>query len=151
MHSEGKTRLPTTIHILHSIKTLLEKKAHSLYNITLWAMCCLAFSGFLRISEFTISTEASYDPSRHLSLSDIAVDDRKKPCLLQLSLKESKTDPFKQGVKVYVGATDNQVCPIKAMLAYLNRRGKQPGPLFITKEGTGWTGAMFHAGLKPDG
>jgi len=34
------------------------------------------------------------------------------------------------------------------MLAYLNRKGKQPGPLFITKEGTGWTGAMFYTGLK---
>jgi len=97
---------------------------------------------------FTISTEASYDPSCHLSLSDITVNNRKEPRLLQLSLKESKTDPFKQGVKVYVGATDNQVCPIKAMLAYLNKRGKQPGPLFITKEGTSWTGAMFRAGLK---
>ena len=49
---------------------------------------------------------------------------------------------------MYVGATDNQVCPIKAMLAYLNKRGKQPGPLFITKEGPSWTGAMFRAGLK---
>ena len=36
------------------------------------------------------------------------------------------------------------------MLAYLNRRGKQPGPLFITEEGTGWTGAMFRAGLMGD-
>ena len=30
----------------------------------------------------------------------------------------------------------------------LIRRSKQPGPLFITKEGTGWTGPMFHAGIK---
>jgi len=51
----------------------------------------------------------------YVLLSDIAVNNRKKPCLLQLSIKESKTNP--QGVKVYVGATDNSVCPIKAILS----------------------------------
>jgi len=48
-------------------------------NTTLWAMCCLAFFGFLRVSEFTILKESLYDPSCHLSLSDIAVDSTKKP------------------------------------------------------------------------
>ena len=92
MHS-GKTRLPITIQMLYNIKPLLSKKPPSYYNTTLWAMCCLTFFGFLRVSEFTIPTEGFYDPSRHLSLNDIAVDNRKKPCLLQLSLKESKTNP----------------------------------------------------------
>ena len=143
-----KTRLPITIQMLHTMRTLLAKKAPSFYNTTLWAMCCLAFFGFLRVSEFTIPTDSPYDPSRHLSLNDMAVDNRKNPRLLQLHLKESKADPFKQGVKVYVGATDSPVCPIKAMLSYLSKRSKKQGPLFITKEGTGWTGAMFRAGLK---
>ena len=147
MHSR-KTRLPITIQMLSNIKALLSEKTPSYYYTTLWAMCCLAFFGFLSVSEFTIPTEGSYDPSRHLSLSDIAVNNRKKPHLLQLSLKESKADPFKQGVKVYVGATDSLVCPIQAVLSYLGRRSKQPGPLFITKEGNGWTRAMFRAGLK---
>ena len=138
--NSGKTRLPITIQMLHSIKTLLSRKPPSFYNTTLWAMCSLAFFGFLRVSEFTLPTESSYESSHHLSLSDIAVDNRKTPRLLQLSLKESKTDPFKQSVKVYLGATDTPVCPIKAILSYLSRRGKKPGPLFITKRGTGWTG-----------
>jgi len=92
---------------------------------------------FLRVSEFTIPTEGAYNPSRHLSLSDIAVDNRKRPRLLQLLLKESKTDPFKNGVKVCIGATDTLVCPIKAILSYFGKKNKQPGPLFITKEGKG--------------
>jgi len=108
MHS-GKTRLPITIEMFHSIQTLLSKRTPSFYNNTLLAMCCFAFFRFLRVSEFTIPIEGSYDPSHHLSLGDIAVDNRKKPRLLQLSLKESKTDPFKHGVKVYVGATDGVV------------------------------------------
>jgi len=84
-------------------------------------MRCLTFFGYLRVSKLTILTESSSDPSRHLSLNDIALDNRKYPYLLQLHLKESKTDPFKQGVKVYVGATDSPVCPIKAMLSYLSK------------------------------
>jgi len=31
-------------------------------------------------------------------------------------LKQSKTDPYKQGTKVYIGATDIAICPVKAVL-----------------------------------
>ena len=48
-----------------------------------------------------------------------------------------------------MGATDSlAVCLIKAILSFHGKRSKQPGPLFINKEGMGWTGAMFYAGLK---
>jgi len=55
--------------------------------------------------------------------------------LLQLLLKQSRTDPFKQGAKVHLGATDSPVCPVKAVLSYLEKRSTRPGPLFITSEG----------------
>ena len=133
VHSRRK-RLPITTQLLGKIRHLLSK--HPTYdNTTLWAMCCLAFFGFLRVSEFTIPSKGSYNSSRHLSLQDVTVDNRTKPCLLQLFLKQSKTDPFKQGAQVYVGATDTTICPVKAVLSYLARRNSRPGPLFITKEG----------------
>ena len=47
-----------------------------------------------------------------------------------------------------MGAIDSLVCPIKVMISYLGRRSEQPGPLFITEEGNGWTGAMLRAGLQ---
>lgn len=143
-----RRRLPITIQMLQRIKKLLSRKPPSYNNTTLWAMCCLAFFGFLRVSEFTIPSEGSYDSSRHLSLEDVAIDSKIKPRVLQLFLKESKTDPFKQGAKVFLGATDSTICPIKAVLGYLAKRNHQPGPLFITKEGKGWTSAMFRAALK---
>ena len=143
-----RTRLPVTIQILHSIRSLLSKESASYNNTTLWAMCCLAFFGFLRVGEFTIPTEGSYNPSCHLSLSDIAVDNRKNSRLLQLFLKQSNTDPFKQGIIVYMVITDSPVCPIKVILSYLDKRSRQPGPFFITKDGKGWTTAMFRAGLR---
>ena len=57
-----RQRLPVTTQMLCQIRQLLLKRAPSYFNTTLWAMCCLAFFGFLRVSEFTIPTEGSYTP-----------------------------------------------------------------------------------------
>jgi len=83
-------------------------------------------------------------------LDDIAVDSRANPHLLQVLLKQSKTDPFKQGVKVHLGATNSLVCPVKAVLSYLHKRSTRASPLFITSEGKGWTRRMFCASLKSE-
>lgn len=113
----------------------------------IWAACCLAFFGFLRVSEFTVPGVGSYDSYCHLSLQDIAIDNKNNPRLLQLVLKQSKTDPFRKGVKIYIGATDSTVCPVKAVLAYLAMRGSQTGPLFITQTGKGLTRQIFSTAL----
>jgi len=141
---QGNSRkhLPIKIQLLGKIKHVLSKEP-SYFNTTWWAMCCLAFFGFLQVGEFTIPTESSYSASHHLCLQDISVDSRTNPHLLQLFLKQSKTDPFRHGAKVYIGATDTTICPIRAVLAYLAKRSSCPGPLFITEEGKGWTSSMF--------
>jgi len=88
--------------------------------------------GFMRISEFTVPSKTDYDKSCHLCLSDIVVDNRKNPHLLKETIKESKTDLFRKGVHIYLGATDRSICPILGILPYLAARGHTPGPLFIT-------------------
>ena len=118
-----RKRLLITIQLLGKIRHVLSKEP-SYFNTTLWAMCCLAFFGFLWVGGFTIPTESSYSPSHHLSLEDISMDSRTNPHLLQLLLKQSKTDPFRHGAKVYVGATDSTICPIRAALAYLAKRNR---------------------------
>ena len=77
VHSRRK-RLPITTQLLGKIKHLLSKQP-TYDNTTLWAMCCLAFFGFLRVSEFTIPSKGSYNSSRHLSLQDVTVDNRTNP------------------------------------------------------------------------
>jgi len=42
----ARPQLPMTIQMLHKIRTLLKRRGSSYHNITLWAMCCLAFFGF---------------------------------------------------------------------------------------------------------
>ena len=142
-----RVRLPITIHILKQIRGILSRKKSSYSEVMLWATCCLAFFGFLRVSEFTIPGVASYDPTCHLSMKDVAVDSRDNPRLIQVAIKQSKTDPFRRGVNIYLGATDRAICPVKAMSAYLALRGGQAGPLFITQEGKGLTRLAFSSAL----
>ena len=113
----------------------------------LWAMCCLTFYGFLWVREFTIPSGASYESTCHLSMKDVAIDRRDNLLLLQVAIKQSKTDPFRRGIDIYLGANDSTICPVKAVSAYLALRGGQAGPLFITQEGTGLTRQTFSSVL----
>jgi len=83
----SRTKLPITIDILHKIRSYLSTKPPSYSNTMLWAMCCLAFFGFLWVGEFAIPSENLYDPTMHLSLQDILIDSRDNPHLLQVTLR----------------------------------------------------------------
>ena len=71
--------------------------------------------GFLCSSELTVPSQGTYDPSTHLSVNDVAVDNLSSPTMVQVRIKQSKTDPFCQGVNLYLGKTDTTVCPVTAL------------------------------------
>ena len=48
-----------------------------------------------------------------------------------MTIKASKTDPFRKGVAVYLGASGAELCPVAAVLNYMVSRGSQPGPFFL--------------------
>ena len=54
---------------------------------------------------------------------------------MRIHLKHSKTDQERVGIDLYVGRTDNELCPVAAMLAYLVVRGQDDGPLFRLRDG----------------
>ena len=114
----------------------------------LWAACCLAFFGFVCVSEFTTPNLTDYNLSVHLSLQDVSIDNRENPGVLKVNIKQSKTDPFWQGIQIYLGATNSDVCPIFGILPYLARRGSQLGPLFLTENGKGLTRQSFCSALN---
>ena len=62
----------------------------------LWAACCL---GFLRAGEFTVSSDASYDNTVHLNVSDISVNNTASPTVVKVDIKRSKSDPFRNGIR----------------------------------------------------
>ena len=96
------------------------------HNIMMWAVCCTAFFGFLRCSEFTIPSPSEFEPATHLSIKDMAIDD-KTSSLIRVTIKQSKTDPFHKGVHLFLGRTDYPI--------YLTACGNTAGQLFITEEG----------------
>ena len=56
---------------------------------------------------------------------------------MKIRIKGSKTDQTRIGVDLYVGKTDNAICPVAAVLAYmyLALRGQTDGLLFILGDG----------------
>ena len=142
-----KIRLPITIQIMRQIKDLLLQTPHDYKSILMWAVCCTAFFGFLRCSEFTVLKEQDYNCDAHLAYADVAIDCKENPQILQLHIEQSKTDPFRKGVKLSFGRTNCAVCPVSAILAYLAVRGAQPGPLFLTQQGKPLTRHYFSSAL----
>ena len=123
----------------------------------LWTTCCLAFFAFLRSGELTIPTASTFDPTWHLTLQDIMVDNKTKPMCLLVRIKGLKTDQTRQGITLCVGRTYNELCPVATVLAYLARRKMNDGPLFILASGQPLTGqklvdmvkqAIYQAGIS---
>ena len=123
-------RLPIIPEILLKLRRVWEASSKQHDSIMLWAACCLCYFGFLRSGEITVPSESAYDPGEHLNYSDVAVDSISNPSLLKVTIKASETDPFQQGVDIFIGKTDNKLCPVTAMLSYLAKRGSTEGMLF---------------------
>ncbi len=64
------------------------------------------------------------------------MDNLQAPKMLKVKLKNSKTDPLRRGVDVYVGRTEDDLCPVTAVLTYMAARGKGPGPFFKFRDGS---------------
>jgi hypothetical protein len=90
----------------------------------------VGFLWFLRISEMTVPAQLGYDPSVHLSPADISFDHASNPTIMFITIKQSKTDPFRNGVTLVLGRTWGPLCPVAGMAAYLKQRGLGRGPLF---------------------
>ena len=95
----------------------------------IWAACCTAYFGLLRVSEFTASSCNHSNSLTDLLLSDIAIDSHVAPQVIRITLKQSKTDQYRQGTHIYLGRTRHPVCPVKLLIHYLGRQGGRPGTL----------------------
>ena len=130
-------RLPITPDILLKLKQQWESLDPHRDALMLWAAACLCFFGFLRSGEVVVPSDTDYDVSTHLSYGDVVLDSHVDPSALEVKLKASKTDPFRQGVTVVVGRTNSPVglCPVVANVAYMVARGATPGVYFTFGDG----------------
>ena len=100
-----------------------------------WASCCLAFLGFLKAGKLTVPNDSTFNPQVHLTWIDIAVDNSKNHRVLGITIKASKTDPFRRGIKLFLGKVASDLCPVSAMLAYMVIKKSRDGPLFAFHDG----------------
>ena len=63
--------------------------------------------------------------------------------MAHINVKVSKMDPFRKGVVICVGRTDNALCPVAALAVYTTIRGTNDGPFFILENRTLLTPEQF--------
>ena len=128
-HVQGTSppkRLPITIDLLKVIQRSLDLNSQD--HIILWEACCLCLFGFLCAGEFT--THSPFDPSIHLTVSDVQENAFVEPTCFRVHIKCSKTDPFCMGCNVYVGRGNSLIYPVVALANFLALTAASPGPLF---------------------
>ena len=96
-----------------------------------WAAMLTAFFGLLRVSEYTSKSGLLYDNETTLCYDDVILDSN----TIRLTLRGSKTDPFRQGVTIRIARNNSVLCPVTAVADYLGFRGCRSGPMFTFTNG----------------
>ena len=123
-------RLPITPELQQKMKATL-KGGNDAWN-SCNAMGCfhpLLFCCFFRSGEITLATEQSFEEGAHLTFDDVSVDHLEDPKVVKVKLKASKTDPFRAGIDIFIGRTNDGLCPVAAVLAYMVVRGPRHGSI----------------------
>jgi hypothetical protein len=130
-----KHRYPITSTVLKSMYDSLQGGLFTPYtDLLMQTVCSTAFFGFLRCGEFTCSS--SFNPLVNLCIGDISFAEDH----VILTLKASKTDPFRKGVSIRLFSTLSTVNPYSLLIRYYQIRisaGAVPtDPLFVTQTGS---------------
>ena len=130
-----KPRLPITIKIMGELKCVLQERLDlSTDNCRMyWAAFTTVLFGFLPCLEYTAPSPSHFDKDRTLLRSDLTIDNNG----YQLHIKESKMDPFRLGVDLFLSRSHHSVCPVKALEKYMARSRSRVSdlPLFSHADG----------------
>jgi len=133
-------RLPITPPLLRLLRPPPRQSATYDQHL-LWAAASVCFFGFFRAGEITVPSVATYEQAVHLSWGDVCISEDSR--VLRVFLKRSKTDQYGRGVEVFVGSTNDDLCPGRAVTSYVTLRGPVPGAFFRTVDGDPLTKARF--------
>ena len=78
-----------------------------------------------------MGSETEYSPANHLSWGDVALDAKVAANMVKIHLKKSKCDQFGAGADVLLGRTGCLLCPVAAIIGFINIRGSSAGYFFI--------------------
>ena len=65
------THLPITLTIMRHYKAVITTQPWNHHTAMMWGACCVAFFGFLCCSKSILLGISQYDPTVHLSFSDL--------------------------------------------------------------------------------
>jgi len=82
-----------------------------------------------------------------LMVADLTLDNWRSPTVMELHIKQSKTDPYREGASFFLSKANKSICPVDAVVKYLLVQGKQNGPLFLWPNGTKLTRPIFASAL----
>ena len=112
--SSSSNRLPITNDLMLVIWHSLD--LHLLVHRMFWAACSLGYFGSLPTSEFTIPNLSSFLSSLHLGFQDIAVDSPSAPPCMRITIKGSRTYPFRKGCFIHIGVKWHPPCAVLFIL-----------------------------------
>ena len=133
------TRLPISLSLLRLLRPPPETASYD--ECLLWAAAATCFFGFFRAGEITVPSPTAFDARFHLAWGDVAASQDNR--MLRVYLKRSKTDQLMRGTEVFIGATGDDLCPVRAIQEYVSRRGSAPGAFFKSAEGTPLSKSRF--------
>ena len=143
-----RIRMPITVAVLRQIHAVLGSRVAEPDGLAFWAIATSAFFGFFRLGELLIGSEAEYSSASHLSWGDVALDSKVAATLVKIHLKRSKCDQFGAGADILLGRTGCLLCPVTAIIKFINCRGDSPGYFFIDGEKKPITKPRFIAQLR---
>ena len=126
-------RVPVTWPLMQIICRHIARTEPPFDRDMLLAAALLAFFGLMRVSEYASSTAHQVDPEA-LRVQDVII--ARNHNMVRVVIKKSKTDPFRMGATLRICSIPHPLCPVRAIIRFLRRRGTHPGPLFIYQNGT---------------
>ena len=132
---QGQSRIlrqSVTPSVLLAIRPILQGWLGSKDFTVIWAAFTLAFSGFLRCSEFTYLGVNLF--RSHLDLSTDAISfhpSLDSPHHISVTLKAAKTDVFRRGHSLLIARSGALLCAVRAMRDYFLNIQPPPEPLFV--------------------
>ena len=123
----------TVLHIRQLFDFITSSQLHPTDKLLLRSAITLAFFGLLRSSEYTVQSVRQFEATYTLLISDVHFSPNGN--IVFVNIKSSKTDPFKVGVLVRIGAIGNDICPVHSLRLFLQHCQHNSGPLYTFTNG----------------
>jgi len=129
LSATSDTRLPITLTVLHRLVEALKCTIPDAYTrAMLTAMFVVAFFGLMRVGEITLARSGQVS----LTLDQV----KRQGNHIAITIAAFKHNANRQPMEIILPAQDQvQICPVQALLVYLQHRGTLPGPLFAFADG----------------